>query len=231
MYNDLAYALSLLRHRYSLLVLGVSAVATLAFFAGAAKAAIWLIGTLPYIPQGWVQTLAEYAGGFLVLLIGWLVFPAVMVAMACLVVDGLIDRAERAVYGPALKVRPGDWGDALSLTLSALWHTALYNLLALPFYFIPGVNIAAYLAVNGWLLVREYFFVIALRHMTLPEAESLFKAQRWPLFRTGVQMAALFLVPIVNLFAPILAAGILIHRLEGRPDGVLRPVLARRLAL
>ena len=48
----------------------------------------------------------------------------------------------------------------------------LFSLLLLPFNFLlPGIGTAATVAVNGWLLGREFFELAALRHMSPSAAQ------------------------------------------------------------
>jgi hypothetical protein len=66
------------------------------------------------------------------------------------------------------------------------------NLLALPFYFIPVVNLIVYALVNGRLLVREYFFAITLRHLSLNDANELYIIEKKRLFMAGLLLAGSF---------------------------------------
>jgi uncharacterized protein involved in cysteine biosynthesis len=68
--------------------------------------------------------------------------------------------------------------------------------------------------VNGYLLSREYFELVALRHMGLTEAKALRKKNAFQLFLTGVLVAFMLTVPMVNLLAPIIATGMMVHLFE-----------------
>ena len=47
------------------------------------------------------------------------------------------------------------------------------NLIALLLLLVPGVNIAAFFVVNGYLLGREFFEFAAMRHRSPDEAKAL----------------------------------------------------------
>lgn len=226
MFNDLRFAFSALRHPYSLLLLSGSLAATLLLFAGLATLTGWLTASHDPTSIGWVNQLLGYGSGFFVLVLGWFLFPVVMTSFACLFLEGLALRIERDHFADLPKAKDSDWGDAVALTGKTLWQTALFNLLVLPLYFIPIVNVAAYTLVNARLLSREYFMALCLRHLPLAAAESLYVKERWTLTKIGLQLSILFIIPGLNLFAPILATGVMLNRLESRPDGLLRQALA-----
>lgn len=96
----------------------------------------------------------------------------------------------------------------------ALKFTALLivlNLIALPLYFIPVVNVIAYWGLNGYLLGREYFELVALRHHTPEEARSLRRSKSIRVFSGGVAAAALASIPVINLLTPFFATALMVH--------------------
>ncbi len=96
----------------------------------------------------------------------------------------------------------------------AIKFTALLivlNILALPLYFIPVVNVIAYWTLNGYLLGREYFELVALRHHTPQEAKSLRRSRSIRVFSGGVAAAALASIPVVNLLTPFFATALMVH--------------------
>mgnify|MGYP006433068489 FL=1 len=69
-------------------------------------------------------------------------------------------------------------------------------------------------SVNGYLLGREYFELVALRRLGPAEATALRKRNGFKLFMTGALIAFLLTVPVVNLLAPIIATGMMVHLFE-----------------
>ncbi len=227
MFNDLKLALSALRQPFTLFVLAFSFATTLALFMGLAKLASWGVSQSDMIDNSWLQLLASYTSGALMLVLGWFLFPITMTAIACLFLEPLANRIEQQHYPELPAAKAADWADALILSMRTLWRAALYNLIALPFYLIPVVNIVVYVVVNAKLLAQEYYYALALRHLPLAEADALYSQERWGLFKTGGQLAVFFLIPGLNLLAPILATGVMLHRLERRPNGPLRQALGK----
>ena len=67
---------------------------------------------------------------------------------------------------------------------------------------------------NGYLLSREYFELVALRRIGPVEARALRKAHRGRLFVAGVIITLLLTVPGVNLLAPVVATAAMVHLFE-----------------
>lgn len=85
------------------------------------------------------------------------------------------------------------------------------NLLALVFYFIPGVNVVVFFVVNGYLIGREYFEFAAMRHMRPEEARKLRNLNATRVTLAGCVAALMLAIPFVNLLTPIFAAGMMVH--------------------
>jgi uncharacterized protein involved in cysteine biosynthesis len=85
------------------------------------------------------------------------------------------------------------------------------NLLALPLYLVPGLNVVVFYAMNAYLLGREYFELVALRRLDPRTARGLRRAHRLRFFIAGLLMAALFTIPVVNLVASLIAAAFMVH--------------------
>jgi uncharacterized protein involved in cysteine biosynthesis len=92
------------------------------------------------------------------------------------------------------------------------------NLLALPLYFVllfvPPFNLFLFYGVNGYLFGREYFELVSLRRLDEPEAKRLRRRYRGRVFLAGALIAIMMTMPIVNLFAPIVATAFMLHTFE-----------------
>lgn len=87
----------------------------------------------------------------------------------------------------------------------------LLNLAALTLIFIPIVNVAAFFLVNTYLLSREYFEMAAGRFMPPHEAADLRRRFRPKVLAGGAVLAALMMVPVLNLVTPIFAIALMVH--------------------
>ncbi|MGH6760707.1 MAG: sulfate transporter family protein [Phyllobacterium sp.] len=173
----------------------------------------WLEQWMPGLPNwaAWLGTATAIAAGLglavgLALLIG-----PVTALIAGLFLDDVAEIIERKDY-------PGDRsGKALplmrSLVLSAkfLGVVILGNIFALLLLLIPGVNLVAFFAVNGYLLGREYFEFAAMRFRPEAEARELRSRNAGTVFLAGMLIAAFLAVPILNLLTPLFAAAMMVH--------------------
>jgi uncharacterized protein involved in cysteine biosynthesis len=145
-------------------------------------------------------------------------FGAIAAAVASLFVDRVARAVERRDYPllpPSRRARPGE---AIIGALAFLAFDAAVNLLALPAYLVWGANLAVFLLVNGALLGREYFEIVALRRVDRATMLRLRKRWRWRVLLAGMAIALLSCVPIANLVTPILATAFMLHIFQTLPE-------------
>ena len=131
--------------------------------------------------------------------------------IAGLFLDDVAEAVERTDYpadpsGRALPVLP-----ALIQSLKFFGVVIAGNIVALLLLLIPGVNIAAFFVVNGYLLGREFFEFAAMRHRSELEAKALRRRHAGTIFLAGLLIAAFISVPLLNLLAPLFAAAMMVH--------------------
>jgi CysZ protein len=195
--------------------LGLTLLALVALWFGLTSLVEWL--ALP-----WLQTLlpgipswAGWLGGIIAaiaLAFGMaLLIAPVTAVVAGLFLDDIAEVVERTDY-------PGDpTGRAMpalrSLVLSArfLGVVILGNIVALLLLLVPGVNIAAFFIVNGYLLGREFFEFAAMRFRGEEEARALRRHYAGTVFLAGLLIAAFLAVPLLNLLTPLFAAAVMVH--------------------
>lgn len=140
----------------------------------------------------------------------FLVAP-VTAAVASLFLDDVAEIVERTHYpnDPPGKPLPLLRGLLLSLRFAAL--VLGLNILLLALIFVPGVNLIAWLGVNGYLLGREYFSLAALRFRSEEDAAALRSRHGLQVFLAGALVAALAAVPFANLLTPLFATAFFVH--------------------
>jgi len=169
---------------------------------------------------GWhpLDILTEWLGGIAIFILTLLLFPGV----ATTVLSFLLERvalAVEAVYYPSLG--PARRQAISELTWQALRFALvmlLVNLVGLVIY-IPlavffGLGAALYLVVNGYLLGREYFELVAMRRLEPRAADALRRAHLGRIWLGGIVVALISTVPFLNLLAPVIATAAMVHEFE-----------------
>ena len=131
----------------------------------------------------------------------------------------IVDIAARAVeahyYPDLLEPRHQPLREPIWLAVKLAFIAVILNLLVLPIYLIPVLNIFVFYALNGYLLGREYFELAALRRIDEPDARQLRRRHRIRVFVVGVIITFLLSIPFVNWFMPVVAAAFVVHMFEG----------------
>jgi CysZ protein len=173
----------------------------------------WLEALLPGLPSwaGWLGLLAAIVAGIgLALGLALLVAP-VTALVAGLFLDDVAEVVEKTDYpadppGRAMPAIPALW-----LALKFLGVVILGNVVALLLLLLPGINIAAFFLVNGYLLGREFFEFAAMRHRSEAEAKAMRRRNGLTVFGAGLVIAAFLAVPLLNLLTPLFAAAMMVH--------------------
>jgi CysZ protein len=209
-------------------VFWLSLLASLATFVVVWFATWLLLGLLGGLLEEWLQgvdlwAFVESALLFLfdagavagILIASFFLFPSVMVGTMSLLLERIARAVEARHYPDAPPAREQPVSEAILSALALAGVTLLLNLLVLPLYFIPLINVLVFLALNGYLLGREYFELVAQRRMTAAQATALRRTRRARVFLAGVVIAFLITIPLVNLITPIIATAFMLHIYEG----------------
>ncbi len=232
-FNDFAKAVGQLSdprfRRVLWLGLGLTAGLLVALYA----AVVWLVGlfapetvTLPWIgPVGWVDTLLSGASLLLMMVLSVFLMVPVASAFTSMFLDDVAEAVEDRHYPHLPEVAPIGWLEGLQDTLGFLGVIVAANLLALLVYGFMAATFVllpftplVFWSLNGYLLGREYFQLVAMRRMDRASAKAAFRRNRGTIWFAGALMAMPLSVPLVNLLVPIVGAATFTHlfyRLEG----------------
>ena len=168
------------------------------------------------IDSGWLATLVGLLGSALAVVLTLALYAPAATLVASLFQEEAADAVEARHY-PELGPAPGlPIAQSVLAAVRLLVWTIVVNLLCLPLYLLPVANVAIFFAVNGYLLSREYFEVVALRRMSRAEAAAFRRRHRLALWLAGVAVAVMFWVPLLNLLTPILGTAMMVHVIESR---------------
>lgn len=212
MLQDLARAFALLgepRVRTVLLLgIGLSLLTLIGLVLGVNALLDWAAAT----GYGWLDQVIEVLGVLGTLVVAWFLFPAISVAVSSLFLERVVDATEMRYFPDLPPPRPIPMLEAAGSGLKLLGAALLFNLLALPLYFVPLLNIPVWLLLNGYLVGREYAELVGLRRLDPPAFVVLRRQQRVLLWIWGVVIAFLLTLPVVNLVAPIVGASFMTQR-------------------
>jgi uncharacterized protein involved in cysteine biosynthesis len=192
-----------------------SLLTTTATFVGLAIVVWVVLAKTDFFTTRWLDTVVDVLGGLTVVVLTWLLFPAVATLVIGLFLETIVVAVENRYY-PFLPAPTSlSLGQSLLVALQFTVVAVVLNLLALPLYLIPGLNLLIFYGVNGYLLSREYYELVALRRVHPATAKSMRKTHRLQLFTAGVLITVLFTIPLVNLIAPLIVTAFMVHMVEG----------------
>lgn len=207
------------------LVIGIAL--TIGLLVAVYAALFWIVQwvtpdsfTLPWIGEvTWIDNILS--GASLILMLVASVFLMVPVAsmFTSIFLDDVTDAVEAEHYphlapAPRLGVVQGlvDGVKFLGVIIAANLAALVVYLVVLP------AGPAIFVALNGYLLGREYFQLIALRRLGPEGARTMRRRHAATIWLTGAIMALPLTIPIVNLVIPVIGAAAfthLFHSLEG----------------
>jgi len=186
---------------------------SVAIFIGLYVALYVTLKVTTFIAIGPLEMIFDFVAQAGVIVLTWLLFPAVVTAVGSLMLDKVVDAVE-ARHFPNLSMAPGQsLGEGIGPALRFLGVTVGLNLLCLPLLLTPFFPFVYY-ALNGYLISREYFELVALRRLSLPDANLLRARWKTPLFIAGIGFAFMLTVPILNVIAPVIATAAMVHLFE-----------------
>ncbi|WP_142849171.1 EI24 domain-containing protein [Telmatospirillum sp. J64-1] len=174
----------------------------------------WLLSSTAFFQIGWLDLTTDILGVLAVFVLSLFLFPSVVTAVAGLLLDDVARAAENRHYPDLPPVRDQSLAEGIGAGLRLAALGIALNLLVLPLYFIPVVNVMVLYGLNGYLLGREYFEVVALRRLDPGQARSLRLAHRGYLWICGAIITFLLTLPLVNLVAPVVATAFMLHIFE-----------------
>jgi uncharacterized protein involved in cysteine biosynthesis len=189
-------------------VLG-AAVALALLTWGAIDGAAWLAGG-----TGWLSWLAQAGGGIAALILAWWLFLPVAAAIASQLVEPVAAAVERRHY-PTL---PPPQGASIAAQVAFGLRFGLrllgLQLVLLPLLFIPVVGVVLALAVSAHALGSGMVQQTALLRMDPAQARAAWRRLRWSGWALGLVLAAMALVPLLNLLVPVLGTAAAVHLLQ-----------------
>lgn len=176
----------------------------------------WSTDHLVNLEKGWLDSLVNWGVAGITGIGGWFMLPALIVLIAGAFQEKTIYLVERTYYPEHMRSgEPRFWPDVahdVRFTLLALF----LNMLLLPFYLF-GIGFFLSIALNSYLLGREFFENSAGYHLGKIKAKNLIQNNKAAVYGGGFVITLMTLIPVINLFMPIVAIVWMVHVYHGLP--------------
>lgn len=215
MFAAFALTLAQLGDRAILATLAKSIAVTLALFVATGAGLWWGLDAL-LAGWRWHGALAALGTGAAMVLAFWLLFRAVAVAVVGVFADDVVAAVEGRHYPTDFAIsRAVPLYRSIRMGIGSAGRFVALNLLLLPLYVVllaTGVGAPiAFFVVNGWLLGRDLGDMVAARHLDDAAMRAWRARTGTARFVLGLAGTGLFLVPFLNLVAPVIGAGMATH--------------------
>lgn len=222
-FNDFLRALGQLsdpRFRRVLLIgLGLTIALLIAVYA----AFLWAVQsfapdtiTIPFVgPIGGLETLLGWGSALLVTGLSIFLMVPVAAMFTGFFLEDVVQAVEDRHYPNLAAVPRPKLVDAMIDSFNFFALLVAVNILALILYAVAGPFIPLlFWGLNGLLLGREYFTLVAQRRLGRAGAKALRRRHGAQIWLAGTLMAAPLSIPLVNLFIPVLGAATFTHLVQ-----------------
>lgn len=168
------------------------------------------LSLLTAFPWPWLETILAVAAGLGLLAAFVFLMAPVTAVFAGLFLDDVAALVERRDYAADPPGRPLAGWRSLAMSVQFGLLVLLVNLALLPTLFL-GIGAVMMVVANAYLLSREYFTMVACRHMPVDAAVTLRRERSPKVFVAGFIPALLSLVPLLNVAVPLFSTAYFVH--------------------
>lgn len=183
---------------------------TVALFIAVLVIAEVAIASFTHFSWPWADQLVGLGTGLALLVAFFFLMSPVTAAFAGLFLDQIAEKVEERHYPWDPRGTPLPVGRAVLMAIQFFIVVLLVNLAVLPTVFL-GFGAFVLVAANAYLIGREYFEMVAMRHMPVEEAKILRRENSPTIFIAALLPAVMSLVPFVNLAVPLYSTAYFTH--------------------
>ena len=144
-------------------------------------------------------------------ILSMLLFPALLIGVSGIFLEEIADYVEARYYPHLPKSDMIPIPQQIKSIVTLIGLILLVNILMIPIYFFPVINIFVFYFMNGYLISTEYFELISLRRLSFPDYNKLWKKKFFGIYMGGVICSIGMSIPILNLFVPYLSTAFMVH--------------------
>ena len=183
---------------------------TLALFIAVLVISELLVASFTHFSWPWADRLVEVGTGLALIVAFFFLMSPVTAAFAGLFLDQIAAKVEERHYPWDPRGMPLPAGSAILIAIQFFVVMLVVNLAVLPTVFF-GFGAFVLVAANAYLIGREYFEMVAMRHMPVEEARILRRENSPTIFIAALLPAFMSLVPFVNLAVPLFSTSYFTH--------------------
>ena len=184
----------------------------------------------PFFSDGWFSGLfdwvftkiTEMLGRALIFTLTWFLFPSVLTLIITFFLERIILVVEEKHYPNLVNTRKQNLIEILGITLKFTLLSIFLNILVIPFYiiffFLGPANLVVFYILNGYLLGKEYFELVAHRRFSPSVSRKVYVLYSVKIFWAGVINAFLMTIPILNMVTPIISTAAMVHLIQRFDD-------------
>ena len=191
-----------------------TAAVSAALFAALILAMGWALHAIELVGIGWLDWTIKALAGAGAVVLSLMLFPLLATMAVGLFLEEIADAVDARHY-PDTPEAPGQSILSSTVSTAKLVLVALaLNILVLPLYLLPGLNVFVFYGLNGYLLGREYFELVALRRLEPRMARRVYRKSRWRVFAGGILITLLLSIPVINWLMPMIATAFMVHEFD-----------------
>lgn len=157
--------------------------------------------------EGTFDILGKAGSIFLV----WFAFPLILPLVVSIFVEKVAKIIEKKEYPDLKPIEKRNLNEDIVNDFKFIAKALFLNLIFIPLYLIPLINIFAYYLLNSYLLGKEFFFIASRRYVDYEILQNIYKKNRFKIISMGLIIAFATTFPIINLIAPIFAIVFAMH--------------------
>lgn len=203
-----------------------SVVLSIVIFLGLLAGVYLLLAHTSFFETFWLNAVIDTLGGLAALVLTVLLFPGIVAAVLSLFLERIVAAVEARHYPGLPPARQAPLAEQIGGALKFLAIVIIANLVALPLYLIPFVNLVVFALLNGYLLAREYYGTVAPRRLSVEGQGRLWRQRRATFVLAGIVLALASSLPLVSFVVPVVAAAVMTHLVEAHRASVASTKLA-----
>jgi uncharacterized protein involved in cysteine biosynthesis len=196
---------------------------SIVLFAILLTIAWWLLSSTQLFQYDWLESIVDWLGWVAGLIAAFVLFPGAALIIISFMLEPIARAVERKHFPNLEAPRDQPVSEAVAIGLRYGAIAIVLNLIFLPLYFIPILNVFVFGALNGYLLGREYFELVALRRLDVPSMKAMWRRHRSRWCIAGVIITLMLSIPFVNWFMPVVALAFMLHNFEGIRQREVKP--------